>query len=225
MGFGVMLIGYFITYVMALNTYGVFFRLIGYMVICRAALRLLEYDKKFVYPFYISVLLTALSALESANFVYRLVALTPNATVELLANTVGYIDAVAVLVFHTTLLLAIRSIARDTGVSKIAVSAVRNLIVILLYFGLYAVSFLPLPVNMAMPLFLVNLLWILLDVALLYSCYYRICDENDNDMIRKPSRFTWVNNMRSKLDAKQEKAAREMEEYRAQKNQKKRKKR
>ena len=225
MGFGVMLIGYFITYVMALNTYGVFFRLIGYMVICRSALRLLEYDKKFVYPFYISVLLTALSALESANFVYRLVALTPNATVELLANTVGYIDAVAVLVFHTTLLLAIRSIARDTEVSKIAVSAVRNLIVILLYFGLYAVSFLPLPVNMAMPLFLVNLLWILLDVALLYSCYYRICDENDNDMIRKPSRFTWVNNMRSKLDAKQEKAAREMEEYRAQKNQKKRKKR
>ncbi|MBE6530849.1 MAG: hypothetical protein E7679_02000 [Ruminococcaceae bacterium] len=224
MGFGVMLIGYFITYVMALNTYGVFFRLLGYLMICRAAFKLLEYDKKFVYPFYLSVLLAALSGLEAVNFVYQLIALTPNATVELIANIVGYIDVAAVFVFHAALLFAIRGIAKDTGVSKVAVSAVRNFIVIVLYFVLYAVSLLPLPVSMAMPLTIVYLLWILLNVALLYSCYYRICDENDNEMARRPSRIGWVNNMWSKLDAKQEKAAREMEEYRAQKNQKKRKK-
>lgn len=224
MGFGVMLIGYFITYVMALNTYGVFFRVLGYLIICRGAFRLLEYDKKFVYPFYLSATLAALSVLETANYVYQLIALSQNVTIELLANIVGYIDVVAVLAFHVTLLLAIRGVAKDTGVSKIAVSAMRNLIVILLYFGLYAVSFLPLPVNMAMPLLIVNLFWILLDVVLLYSCYYRICDENDNEITRKPSRFAWINNMWSKLDAKQEKAAREMEEYRQQKNQKKRKK-
>lgn len=224
MGFGVMLIGYFITYVMALNTYGVFFRLVGYLVICRAAFRLLEYDKKFVLPFYLSALLSALSTLEAADFLYQLVAITPNATVELISDIVGYADVVAVFVFHAALLFAIRGIAKDTGVSKVAVSAVRNFIVIVLYFVLYAVSLLPLPVNMAIPLLIAYLLWILLDVVLLYSCYYGICDENDNEMARKPSRFGWVNNMWSKLDAKQEKAAREMEEYRAQKNQKKRKK-
>ena len=69
-----------------------------------------------------------------------------------------------------------------------------------------------------------NLVWIVLQIVLIFSCYARICDEGDVEMERKPSRFAFVNKFRAELDAKQEKARRESEEYKREKMEKRREK-
>ena len=53
----------------------------------------------------------------------------------------------------------------------------------------------------------------------------RICDENDVDMQRKPSRFAFINTMRQRFDEKQERAAQQQADYMREKAQKKKNKR
>ena len=49
----------------------------------------------------------------------------------------------------------------------------------------------------------------ILNSIMLFSCYGKICDENDVDMPQKPSRFAFVNRMRAERDERAaERAAR-----------------
>ena len=57
MGFGIMVFGYFITYIMALNTYGVYFRFAGYLMMAYSAKKLSEYESSFVWSEYTSLAL------------------------------------------------------------------------------------------------------------------------------------------------------------------------
>ena len=224
MGFGVLFIGYFITYAMSINTFGVFFRLLGYLIMTYAGVKLASYNKNFRYPVYVSSALVLLSGLEAASFVigylYDNMVLATNIFGGAFDTVIGYVDEIIVFVFHITLLIAIRAMARETEISKIEYASVRNIFLIALYCVLRIVAYLPLPIkeaynkNMGVPLFMFYLVLIILDAVIIFSCYYGICDENDTDMKRKPSRFEFVNKYREERDAKQAKAEAEMEKYR-----------
>lgn len=224
MGFGVLFIGYFITYIMSINTFGVFFRLFGYLVMTYAGIKLASYNKNFRYPVYVSSILAILSALQSASrimgYLYDNMVISSNIFDGAFDRVIGYVDEIFVFAFHIVLLLAIRAIAKDTEISKIQYAATRNIFLIALYIVLRVVAFIPLPIqnsynqNMGIPLFMFYLVWIVLDAVIIFSCYYGICDENDTDMKRKPSRFAFINQYREERDAKQAKAEAEMEKYR-----------
>ena len=77
---------------------------------------------------------------------------------------------------------------------------------------------------MGLPLLLLNFAWIILDLVLIASCYSRICDENDVDMERKPSRFAFVNKIRAELDAKQARARASSLQYKKEKAERKKNK-
>lgn len=223
MGFGILFFGYFITYIMALNTFGAFFRFAGYLVMAYGVKKLSEYQSSFMWSGYASILLAIMSAV-------RIVADFTQLIPTDLLDTLVYAEAALVLVYHILLLLAIRAIAKDTESEKIQGNSVRNLFFISLYYLLYVVGMLPTPfkasyeANMGLPLLLLNFAWIILDLVLIVSCYSRICDENDVDMERKPSKFAFVNKMRAELDAKQARARESSMQYKREKAERKRNK-
>lgn len=224
MGFGVLFIGYFITYLMSINKFGAFFRVLGYLVMTYAGVKLASYNKTFRYPVYVLSALSILSVLESASlitgYLYDNMLLSSNLFGGAFDTVIGYVDEVFVFAFHITLLLAIRSLAKETEISKIVYASVRNIFLISLYVVLRILAFIPLPTqeaynkNMGVPLFFFYIVCIVLDAVIIFSCYYGICDENDTEMKRKPSRFAFINQYRDERDAKQAKAEAEMEKYR-----------
>ena len=223
MGFGLLFFGYFITYIMALNTFGAYFRFAGYLLMAYAATRLSEYHSRFIWSVYVSALLALMSVLSIVADFTQLIPLN-------IMNVLMYVEAAVVLVYHVTLLLAIRAIAKDTDSEKIQGNSVRNLFFIALYYILYVLSVLPTPFkesyqnNMGLPLLLLNFAWIILDLVLIASCYSRICDENDVNMERKPSRFAFVNKIRAELDAKQARARASSLQYKKEKAERKKNK-
>ncbi len=234
MGFGLLLIGYLITYVVALNTYGVAFRLVGYIIIAYAIFKLSAYEKKFKPAGYAAGAL-ALSSLVGVaalvcGFLYDNMLIDTKVFGTLYEEIMAYIEAAGVLVFHVLLLLAIRKLAKDTGVHKIELNTGRDMFFIGLYYILRIIGYLPLPIKdayakyMGLPLTVLYLVWIIFEIELMFSCYARICDESDVEMERKPSRFAFVNKLRAELDEKQERAKADAERLRRERLERRREK-
>ena len=133
---------------------------------------------------------------------------------------IGYVDLGASLLFHAALLWAIRLIALETEIKKIAINAVRNFVFIVLYYVIYGISLLPVSfVQAALSSYvaaawIVWLVWVILNHVLIFSCYSWICDEDDRDMVQKPSRFAVVNRFREENQKRRQKAQQEADAYR-----------
>ena len=68
MGFGILFFGYCITYIMALNPYGVLFRLFGYLLLCLGCKKLSEYEASFKRAAVLSTVLLLLTVVQTAMF-------------------------------------------------------------------------------------------------------------------------------------------------------------
>ena len=136
----------------------------------------------------------------------------------------------AVFVFSGTMLYPIRSIAKETGVEKISIGASRNFIFIVVYYILTLIAYLPFPFTadyikyFGVPVLLFNFICIALNHIVIFSCYAKICDANDTEMLRKPSRFAFVNKIRAELDAKQARARASSLQYKKEKAERKKNK-
>ena len=216
MGFGLLFLGYFMTFLMSMNPFGVIFRLIGWVIICRGACKLTAYNEYFVPVKYSAVAMILLSFLDSGyqlfSYMYDNLLISFNVSSELMSNVILYTQAAGMLVFNLVLYVAARKIAADTGVQKIVVASWRNTVCILLYYVLYIIGRIPAPFVaeynkiMGLPIVVLYILWIIFGLTLLASCYAHICDESDVEMERKPSRFEFVNKIRTELDEKEKRA-------------------
>lgn len=234
MGFGLMLVGFLITYVVALNTYGVAFRLLGYLIITYAAHKLSVYEKSFRFVFFSAITLVLSSVMGimsvSVGFMYDNMILDSDPFGARYDAVMSYVEAALVLALQLVLLFAIRRIAKETEVSKIELNAGRNIFFVVLYYLLSIVGYLPFPFKedyaryMGLPITLLYFVWIAFQIGLIFSCYARICDESDVEMERKPSRFAFVNKFREELDEKQERAKASAEQYRREKLEKRKEK-
>ena len=234
MGFGILFLGYCITYIISLPI-GVPARLVGYLIMIMGCRKLSEYSDRFKLTTYSAILLSVTSAMQSValvfDFLYQNLLLQSDPIPQAIDSVLKYADIALVLVFHILLLLGIRSLAKETEVDKIEAASIRNLFFVCLYFFLIVFSYIPLPIKEAfnkylgLPLFLLNLAWIILNVILIFKCYANICDESDVEMEQKPSRFEFVNKYRAELAERQriadEKYAKKAEEKRKNKKNKK----
>lgn len=230
MGFGWLFIGYFVATLMSINIAGTFIRLLGYGIVIFAAGKLKRYNGAFAYFQIATGFMLAVSLLLAVSdvfdFLYAEMFIQTEVFPKSFDKVFALIELCASLIFNGFMLYAIRAIAIETEVSKIAVNAVRNAIFIALYFVLNVIAYLPLPFAqtyaslLGAPVLLLYFVWIVLNLVLIYSCYVRICDENDVDMERKPSKFAFVNKMRAEFDAKEKKATEETAQYRREKMEK-----
>ena len=227
MGFGLSFVGYFIATLMSINKVGSLFRIIGYGIVFISAGKLSRYDRSFKWLSLASAVMLAVSALIAAADVSRLLyeqtIVDKNYLEEMYVTVLGYIEMAVSFGLNASMLYAIRSIARETEVEKISFGAVRNFFFICIYYALCLVSFTPLEFAkyLGIPALIVYFVWIILNLALIASCYARICDENDVEMEIRPSRFAFVNKMRMISEERRKRTAERDAEY-AKQNRKRR---
>jgi hypothetical protein len=215
MGFGLLLMGYFLGMVMSLNIFGAFFRLAGFALAAYAARKLSDYHKGFSFLTLASMLSVAVSVLGAISslsaFLYDNMIIAEKLISDGLATAFGYARYGAELVFTVALCIAISLIAKETGEIKLRYVAIRNLALYCVYFVLQIICWLPheyvgtLLQITALPAVaqLAGFALILLNLLMIFSCYRRICDESDVDMPQKPSRFEFVNQMRAEREEKE----------------------
>ena len=215
MGFGLLLMGYFLGMVMSLNIFGAFFRLAGFALAAYAARKLSDYHKGFSFLTLASMLSVAVSVLGAISslsaFLYDNMIISEKLIGDGLATAFGYARYGAELVFTVALCVSISLIAKETGEIKLRYVAIRNLALYCVYFVLQIICWLPheyvgtLLQITALPAVaqLAGFALILLNLLMIFSCYRRICDESDVDMPQKPSKFEFVNQMRAEREEKE----------------------
>ena len=235
MGFGLLFIGYFAVSLMTLNPVGALFRVIGYGMILASVLKLRKYHRAFDLSIPSTALMILVSGMllfaDTTAFLHQLMLIGRAPVSEFGRNIIGYAEQGASFIFLALLLYAIRKIALETEVQKLVISSVRNFVFVCVYYFICAISYLPFESvrNCSGELRIISLLLyffvILLNLILIWKCYANICDENDAQMLRKPSRFAWVNRFREEFDRREEKARKETAAYRQQKWEKRKNKR
>ncbi|MBE6546021.1 MAG: DUF1090 domain-containing protein [Ruminococcaceae bacterium] len=230
MGFGWLFVGYFVANFMSLHQFGAIFRMIGYGMMLGASVRLCRYHRSFLGLEILSLLMVLLcgvlslgnAELFAQEFLLKELTLLP----ETVYTVFGHGEQWLMLALQAALLWAIRSIAVDIGVPKIAVSATRNFIFVCMYYVVYAISLLPIPMpsvvsaTVAIIAWILFFAWMILNQILLFSCYAKICDEDDVEMEQKPSRFAFVNQFRREVEQKEQKAREADALYREEKQKK-----
>ena len=219
MGFGLLFIGYFVATFMTFNPLGSVFRILGYLIILLSILKLRKYHRAFDFSMIATIGMLLVSGAFAAS------TLTGKGE-----TLVGHVVEGSTFVFLSLLLYGIWNIAKETGVKKLSDSAIRNFIFIAFYYLVYVWEYLPLAVlqRISGELRIISLILyfscILLNMILFGQCYANICDEKDAEMLRKPSRFAWLNSLRDEFDRREEKARTETEAYRKEKLEKRMKK-
>ncbi len=226
MGFGLLFIGYFLEFLLRMSKIGVFTHVIGYMVMFMGLSRLRLYCRTFSYALYTTIPLMVVA-------VYRTFSELPqwfDVSFPFVTNTVttivGVLDTVLLVLFHVFLAVALMTICRRTGVTKNAVRAMQNMVIVSLY-GVLNLSLTIAKVQSA-PLYgvalLMQLIWVFANLLLLGSCYMRICPAGQENMERpiRPSRFALVNHIREKYQDSEEKARQKDDAYRQKKQEERR---
>ncbi len=235
MGFGLLFIGYFAVSLMTLNPVGSLFRLLGYGIILISVLKLRKYHRAFAWSVITTMLMIlvsgALLIADTTELLHQLM-VTSSAPISAFGrNIIGYVEQGCSLAFLTLLLYAIRNIALETEIKKLSDASVRNFVFVCFYYLICVISYLPFESvrKCSGELRIISLILyfsvILLNLVLIWKCYANICDENDTQMIRKPSRFAFVNSFREEFDRREEKARRETAAYRQEKLEKRKNKR
>jgi hypothetical protein len=128
---------------------------------------------------------------------------------DILKTAAHWANLYLMVLFHVFLALAVKELALRVGVSKNAVRAVRNLVMMAIYVVLVLIQTI-FPVEAVLrvlyPVMLIaQLIWVICNCVMLYSCYMRIAPANESDT-RPPSRFAFINRMRAAFDSREQKA-------------------
>ena len=214
MGFGILFLGYLITYIGSMTPVYAFTQLFGVLVMLYALSKLARHNK-----FFASTL--GVAGLYFAQSVYTLVgyfsAWEQGST---LYQIEKYSSAIVVFVFHLCLLLAIREIAIFTSLPKLQSRAIRNMIAtaiyciltVLLHLGVFPEG--PTLQYASLASLLLGFLWLILNAALIFSCYMWICLEGEENMDKSPLNIPFLNTINDAMNRSVEK----MGERRAEKN-------
>lgn len=223
MGFGILFVGYAICFLVSLTYYGYLFRLVGFCIMTVALLKLREYGKSFRYPLVTSIVMVAYGLFESY---YELAAKLALPRPELSSSVLVAMDwfcMLGIILFNLSLLYAIFDIAKQLDLTNQKNSALRNAIFIVLYLVLNVLGMGPLSGNetfgryFSLPIFLLQLMWVIFDLVLIFSCYMYICPEGDEEMPRRKTGIGFIDRLAEESDRRTDKAVQDTNEYLKQK--------
>lgn len=186
MGFGFLLLGYFMAFLMS-NLHAGFGFAGGYLMIL-GVWKLKDYKSKFrysVYPIGAFMLLALFKIIPDLLWIMgESTAFFELATVKMIVMS---LELLTVALVNITVFLSISELANDVGLEKLRVSALRNIYFFLAYGVLCAVRYLPIPYsadvlkyfNLAIQL--MQLFWIIVSLITLISCFRSIADKDKLD--------------------------------------------
>lgn len=208
MGFGILFIGYFIAFLMSLHKFGFLCRIIGYYVIFLSVQKLSEYKRSLARTAIPLLIMTLCGVYDAGAMISE--SIFASVFPAPLSYAIDLVEIAAGYVFHIFLLKAIIALGQETELPKICSCARWNLAVVTSYCILSAIlmvmqmilwtsassELLAFAGTLSRITLLAGILYPLLVLILIHSCYAQICAPEDLDMKPKPSRFNFVNKSR-----------------------------
>lgn len=215
MGFGILFIGYFIAFLMSLHKYGFLCRIIGYYLIFLSLQKLSEYKRILSLAVFPLLIMTLCGVYDAGAMISDSVFVLPFP--EALSYAIDVLEIVASYIFHVLLLRGIMELGNDTDLPKVSSFARWTLVGATAYCILNTIliviqAFVPVGEGsiqsfasiLARVTLLAGILFPMVMLVLIHSCYAQICAPEDVDMEPKPSRFAFINKSR-KLSAEKDK--------------------
>ena len=216
MGFGYLLIGYLITFVLHITVSGLGFGgaslLAGCGLMLMGLCELNRYHKSFWYAKCLLFPLLAVSLFEIANALDELFLWNLPLFGAAADGAITWITFLLLILFNLSMLMGIRMLSQELGIMHMATAAIRNSIFVGLYAVLYLIANMPLDMiqsvssYLVLPVVLTNIVWVFCNLVLLLSCNKNICRAGDEEQPAKPSRIGIVNRMNEAYERNRQKA-------------------
>lgn len=214
MGYGLVLIGYALTFFTSLTLYGWLFRLLGYVVMASGFIKLKDYFPSYQLSVFALLALILTGFCEAGAEIAAFLGAAGDMT--LFKTIVYYTRDVLVLVFHIFFLIATYIAFGVVGLNEKRLTAITDLCAVLVGYILYLLA--ALKVIEANLSFFVQLIWTIMVFVLIFGCYMRICPEGDENMPRRESKIPFINRFSEALEKREneaiERTRREIEERR-----------
>ena len=212
MGYGLVLIGYALTFFTSLTLYGWLFRLLGYTVMAYGFFKLKDYFPSYQLSIFALLVLMLTGFCETGAEMASILGIGGDMTV--FKTVVYYTRDALVLVFHIFMLISTYIAFDVVGMNEKKLSAVTDLCAVVIGYVLYLLAALKvIEANIA---FFVQLIWSVMVFVLIFGCYMRICPEGDESMPRRESKIPFINKFAEALEKREneaiEKTMREIEE-------------
>ncbi len=210
MGFGILLIGYFLAFATALAKNYFFADIIGGAMIGYALTKLSAYSEKFKKCLPWSMLFFALCCVAAVMSLFNM----PD-TILMVVSTVRF---GSILVLHVYMFRALEDMARGADDFVLANRAKRNLVIISVYYSLYIIYLLlgffvdyKTIGMLSIFLYIYGLVAIILNLLLIHSAYCRLYIEGTAEHFSpyptfKMSKIGWIRNIQQKYYDSQKKA-------------------
>lgn len=221
MGFGLLLIGYITAFVIVVGfgTYTFAATLIGGFMMFLGLSELRRFAPTFLYAIIANTLLLICS------FYGSLVWMETQFGFELGIVALGlerFFDWAAIiinLIFNFALLYGIADLSRRVEYPETRIKALRNMIFVALFYLLQITVALPISAldgsrsSLMMILLILQLVYTIVNSALIFKCYAMICPEGEEDMKRKQSRFEFINKWNKIKDEREEQVEAQTKKY------------
>ena len=236
MGFGLLLIGYTFAYLITigLGTYAFAGMIIGHFVMYLALGELKKYSPVFAYAYILSVMLILCSGYECVSGIDSMLSLGIMLDGTKLASFMEITRFLLDAGFNVAFLYGIIDLSRRVDYTDTKDKSYRNMVFVGLYY-VFQIIISALSENpsetyakyasfMMTVALLFKLMLVFFNIGLIFKCYAFICPTEDVEMKRKPSKFEFINKIREKTDANEERAIEDTKKYFEEKARKKREK-
>ncbi len=228
MGFGLLLIGYAITFLLTVGLGNYLFAgmLVGGFVMFLGISELKKYSPVFLYALIADILIILCSFYETAAFFDSLFLLETGISDDGLLLVFDWIEFALNFIFGIAMLYGIADLSRRVEYSPTREKAIRNMVFVAIVNAFELMTLIPDSIFSKDRAFFLTLVLIirvfcaLLNIFLIFKCYAMICPEGEESMERKPSRFKFMNEMRAKQDEREQRAIESTKEYIEQKQKK-----
>ena len=202
MGFGILLLGYLITYFISItaNALGIgsIALLAGSALMFWGIRSLCRFNLSFVPAKWLTLPVFALGLLRLWQDIAKAWFAWEGKAADVMTAVITWASFATMLVFHFAMLYGIRVLALEVGLGKLSSHAMYNTLAVGVWGGLFLLCNMPaigeslLPyLSVSMALF--NLIYLISNIVLLVRCAKNICAEGDEEVAPKPSRFAWLN--------------------------------
>lgn len=213
MGYGLVLLGYAITFFVSLTLYGWAFRLLGFTLMAYGLIKLKDYFPSYKLSVFTLIALFLVGLGEAGCEIFLLFG-GLSESVEPIKTVIYYTRDALVLVFHICFLVSTYIAFGVVGLNDRRVSAVTDICAVTLgyiFYILAAVGAIEASVAVVS-----QMIWTVMVFVLIFGCYMRICPEGDEDMPRRESKIPFVNKFSEALEKREneavERTRRELEE-------------
>ncbi|MBO5702598.1 MAG: hypothetical protein J6S71_09175 [Clostridia bacterium] len=203
MGYGLVLIGYLLTFFTSLTLYGWMTRLLGYLVMAYGFYKLKDYFPSYKLSLFSLLAIFLVGLGEAGCEIAKILGGAADA-VDPIKNIICYTRDGMLYVFHIFFLVSTCIAFGVVGMNEKKVSAVTDICAVTVGYVFYILSaFGIVEANVA---FFVQLIWSIMVTVLILGCYMRICPEGDEDMPRRESKIPFINKFAEALEKRENEA-------------------